>query len=171
MKEKADKTLCPDDSVVKNLSAMQEMQEMWFRSLGWEDPLEEEMASHSSVLAWRISQTEEPGWLQSMGLQRVGYDRAHTHTQYTIYLILLVGERGTFSVSVLSVLAQNSLRWSVFFSRRCSFPLFFFSILFFFKQYYRFSLGLYYFFKRQCPVDTYLYLRLFCSAETREKSA
>ena len=74
MKEKADKTLCPDDSVVKNLSAIQEMQEMWFRSLGWEDPLEEEMASHSSVLAWRISQTEEPGWLQSMGLQRVGYD-------------------------------------------------------------------------------------------------
>ena len=41
MKEKADKTLCPDDSVVKNLSAIQEMQEMWFRSLGWEDPLEE----------------------------------------------------------------------------------------------------------------------------------
>ena len=80
MKEKADKALCPDDSVVKTLSAMQEMQEMWFWSLGWEDPLEEEMASHSSVLAWRISQTEEPGWLQSMGLQRVGYDWAHTHT-------------------------------------------------------------------------------------------
>ena len=47
---------------------------MWFRSLGWEDPLEEEMASHSSVLAWRISQTEEPGWLQSMGFQRVGHN-------------------------------------------------------------------------------------------------
>ena len=86
MKEKADKTLCPDDSVVKNLSAMQEMQEIWFRSLGWEDPLEEEMASHSSVPAWRISQTEEPGWLQSMWLQRVGYDRGHTHTHNTQFI-------------------------------------------------------------------------------------
>ena len=41
---------------------------------GWEDPLEEEMAVHSSILAWRISWTEEPGGLQSMGTQRVGHD-------------------------------------------------------------------------------------------------
>ena len=43
------------------------MQEMPVPSLGWEDPLEKEMATHSSILAWEIQQTEEPGWLQSMG--------------------------------------------------------------------------------------------------------
>ena len=47
------------------------MQEMQVRSLGWEDPLEEEMATLSSILAWRISWTEEPGRLQSMGLQKI----------------------------------------------------------------------------------------------------
>ena len=44
------------------------------RSLGWEDPLEKEMATHSSTLAWKIPWTEEPGRLQSMGLQRVGHN-------------------------------------------------------------------------------------------------
>ena len=44
---------------------------MWAQSLSWEDPLEEIMATHSSILAWRIPQTEEPGGLQSLGLQRV----------------------------------------------------------------------------------------------------
>ena len=53
--------------VVKNLHAMQETQ-VW--SVGQEDPLEEEMAAHSNILAWRISQTEEPGGIQSMGLQK-----------------------------------------------------------------------------------------------------
>ena len=47
---------------------------MQVQSLGWEDPLEKGMASHSSVLAWRISWTEEPGRLQSIGSQRVGHD-------------------------------------------------------------------------------------------------
>ena len=61
-------------SNIKNLLAMQETQETWVRSLGWEDPLEEGMATHSSILAWRIPWTEEPGGLQSMGLQRVGHD-------------------------------------------------------------------------------------------------
>ena len=56
---------------VKRLPAMQET---WVRSLGWEDPLEKEMAAHSSILAWRIPRTEEPGGLQSMGSQRVGHD-------------------------------------------------------------------------------------------------
>ena len=51
---------------------MQETQEMWVQSLGREDPLEEEMSTHSSILAWRIPWTEEPGGLQSMGLQTVG---------------------------------------------------------------------------------------------------
>ena len=53
---------------------MQEPQETWVRSLGQEDPLEEEMATHSSIFAWRILWTEEPGGLQSMGSQRVGHD-------------------------------------------------------------------------------------------------
>ena len=57
--------------VVKNLPAMWET---WVRSLGWEDPLEMEMTTHSNMLAWRIPWTEEPGGLQSMGLQRVGHD-------------------------------------------------------------------------------------------------
>ena len=56
---------------IKNLPAMQETQ---VQSLGWEDPLEKGMATHSSILAWRIPWTEEPGELQSMGLQRVGRD-------------------------------------------------------------------------------------------------
>ena len=47
------------------------MQETWVRSLGWEDPLEKEMATHSSILAWRIPLTEEPGGLQSVGLQEL----------------------------------------------------------------------------------------------------
>jgi len=58
---------------VKNLPAMQETQEMQVRSLGWEDPLEEEMATHSNILAWKIPWTEEPDALQSMGSQRVGH--------------------------------------------------------------------------------------------------
>ena len=55
--------------MVKNLPAVQEMQETQVQSLGQEDLLEEEMATHSSILAWRISWTEEPGGLQSMGSQ------------------------------------------------------------------------------------------------------
>ena len=50
------------------------MQETQVRSLGWEDPLEKERATHSSILDWRIPQIEEPGALKSMGLQRVGHD-------------------------------------------------------------------------------------------------
>ena len=57
--------------MVKNMPAMQETQ---VQSLGGEDPLEKEMATHSSILVSRISWTEEPGRLQSMGLQRVGHD-------------------------------------------------------------------------------------------------
>ena len=60
---------------------MQEMSEKWVRSLDQEDSLEEGMATHSSVLAWRIPWTEEPGGLQSMGTPRVRHDWAHTHTQ------------------------------------------------------------------------------------------
>ena len=54
--------------MIKNLPAMRET---WVRFLGWENPLEKGMATYSSILAWRIPWTEEPGGLQSMGLQRV----------------------------------------------------------------------------------------------------
>ena len=57
--------------MVKNPPAMWET---WVPSLGWEDPLKKGMATHSSLLAWRISWTEESGGLQSMGLQRAGHD-------------------------------------------------------------------------------------------------
>ena len=56
------------------LLPLQEIQETRVRSLGWEDPLEEEMATHSSTLDWKISLTEEPGRLQSMGSQRVRHN-------------------------------------------------------------------------------------------------
>ena len=59
---------------VKNLPAMQETQEMPLQSRVWEDPLEEGMATHSSILAWRIPWTEEPGRQHSIGWQRVGHD-------------------------------------------------------------------------------------------------
>ena len=60
--------------MVKNPPAMQEPQKMWVRSLDPKDPLEEGMATHSRILAWRIPWTEEPGRLQSMGSQRVRHN-------------------------------------------------------------------------------------------------
>ena len=64
----------PGGSEVKNLPAVQKPQEMWVQSLGQEVPLEKSMAIHSSILAWRILWSEEPGGLWSMGLQRAGQD-------------------------------------------------------------------------------------------------
>ena len=61
----------PGGTVVKNLPANAGP---WTGSLGWEDPLEQEMATCSSILAWKIPWTEKPGRLQSMGLQRIGHD-------------------------------------------------------------------------------------------------
>ena len=58
----------------QRLKRLPPMWETRVQSLGWEDPLEEEMATHSSILAWRIAWTEEPGRLQSAGSQRVGHD-------------------------------------------------------------------------------------------------
>ena len=62
--------------VAQRLKHLPTMREAWVRSLGREDPLEKEMATHSSILSWRIPWTEEPGGLQSTGLQRVGHDWA-----------------------------------------------------------------------------------------------
>ena len=69
--------------MVKNPPAIWET---WVQSLGWEDRLEKEMAIHSSIIAWKIPWTEEPGRLQSMGLQRVGHDWA------TSLLFKMIGE-------------------------------------------------------------------------------
>ena len=60
--------------VAQRVKRLPAMQETWVRSLGQEDPLEKEMATHSSTLAWKIPWTEKPGRLQSMGSQRVGHD-------------------------------------------------------------------------------------------------
>ena len=79
--------------MVKNLPAVQET---WLRSLGWEDPLERGMATHSSILAWRIPWTEKPGGLQSMGSQRVGHGWAtntHSHTHInSIYVSIPISQ-------------------------------------------------------------------------------
>jgi len=76
---------CPEDVWASLVAQMAKnpptMRETWVCPLGWEDPLEEEMATHSSILAWRIPWTEEPCGLQSMGSPRVGHDWATKHTE------------------------------------------------------------------------------------------
>ena len=62
--------------VAQTVKRLPTMQETWVWSLDWEDPLEKEMATHSSILTWKIPWTEDPGRLQSTGSQRVGYDWA-----------------------------------------------------------------------------------------------
>ena len=86
---------------VKNLLAMQETR-VW--SLGWGDSLEKEMATHSSILAWEILWTEEPGRLQSMRSQRVGHNWvcAHTHTHISMFTLPWVNLYGDLSASELS---------------------------------------------------------------------
>ena len=77
----------PGDASGKEPTCQCRRQETWVRSLSQEGPLEEGLATHSSVLAWRIWWTEEPGRLQSTGLKRVGYDwgdLAHTHNMTTL---------------------------------------------------------------------------------------
>ena len=60
--------------VAQMVKCLPAMWKIWVQSLGWEDPLEKEMTTHSSTLAWKIPWMEEPGRLQSMGSQRVGHD-------------------------------------------------------------------------------------------------
>ena len=70
------------------------MQETWVHSLGQEDPLEQEMATHSSILAWKIPWAEQPGGLQSMGSQRVRHERAQIH----VCPVLETGEGGAWTL-------------------------------------------------------------------------
>ena len=69
------------------------MQDMWVQFLGWEDPLEEKMATHSSILAWKIPWTEETSGLQSMGQQRAGHNLVTEHTcTWTMYVVHRAGK-------------------------------------------------------------------------------
>ena len=86
---------------------MQETEEMWVWSLGQEDPLEEEMATHSSTLAWRIPWTEEPGGLQPMGLQRVN-DRAYEHISSLKSALLALNIHGRDKNLVLLLIVSSS---------------------------------------------------------------
>ena len=92
--------------MVQNLPAIQETR---VRSLGWEGPLEEGMATHSSILVWRIPRTEEPGGLQSTGLQRVGQDWATSTISF--HLLVISPSRPDPAVTCLpeSFQAQNVL--------------------------------------------------------------
>ena len=90
--------------LVKNLPAVQET---WVRSLGWENLLEKEMATHSSILAWKISRTEEPCGLQSMGLQ----SQARLSDQYLLmaHLQIKTNEISTGPKSLILCMLYNSL--------------------------------------------------------------
>ena len=93
--------------MVKN---MPPVKETWFRSLGQEDPLEKEIATHSSVLAGRIQFTEEPRGLQSMGLQRVGYDWA-TNTFSTLIKHLPWNSSSVFRLLLFPPSLSQSRFW------------------------------------------------------------
>ena len=102
--------------MVKRLPAVWET---WVWSLGWEDHLEKEMATHSSTLAWKIPWMEEPGRLQSTGLQRVGHDWV-TSLSFLFLLPLTIHLPQTLSIhhkSENSVLSQNSPRSFIAYSR------------------------------------------------------
>ena len=72
----------PSGLAVRNPPAVQETQEIWIWPLGWEDPLEEKMATHYSILAWKIPWTKKPGRLQSIGSQRVRHNWAHRNDMH-----------------------------------------------------------------------------------------
>ena len=98
------------------------MLETWVQSLGQEDPLEEEMATHSSILAWRIPRTEEPGELQSMGSQRVGHSwTTNTNSSYYLFTCILswMFLRNTSECKLLSCVRLFMTLWTV----ACQAPL------------------------------------------------
>ena len=90
--------------MVKNPLSTQEMEEMQIRSLGWEDPREEGIAIHRSILAWRIPWTEEPVGLQSIGLHRVGHDLKQLSTH--------MPQIGTWGYALLEKPRKLALRYS-----------------------------------------------------------
>ena len=88
---------------VKHLSTMQETR---VRALGWEDPLEKEMAIHSSTIAWKIPWTEEPGKLQSMGLQRVGHNSNVKDLISTAFAV----NKSTFTYIIFGIVTQGECK-------------------------------------------------------------
>ena len=103
----------PGGSAVKNVPAMQEI---WVWSLGWEDPLEKEMAIHSSTIAWKIPWTEEPGRLQSTGSQRVGRDWMTSLSLWAFFGIAFLwdcNENWTFPVLWPLLSFPNSLTYQM----------------------------------------------------------
>ena len=96
--------------LVKNLPAMQEIQ---VQSLGQEDPLEKETATHSSILPWRIPGTEAPGRLQSTGLHKVGHDWARSTAQHIKQITnenLLYGTGNSTQCSVVTYMGRKSMK-------------------------------------------------------------
>ena len=91
--------------MARRLKCLPAMQETWVRSLGWEDPLEKEMATHSSILAWRIPWAEEPGGLQSTGSQRVGHNWA-TSLHLSISKVFFLSWK-----HIISILYQCDFYW------------------------------------------------------------
>ena len=118
--------------MVKRLSTMQETR---VRSLGWEDPLEKEMAIHSSTIAWKIPWTEEPGRLQSMGSQRVGHDWA-TSLAYLLACKVLHGktQMNLLVNPVLSWLLLQRLSWILLILKQYGFEMQVYSYMDFFFQ-------------------------------------
>ena len=98
--------------IVKNPPAIHET---WVHSLGWEDPLEEGITTHSSILSWRIPWTEEPGGLQSMGLRRVGHDWAAKHSMHSQHWELLLNQeiRKWFWYTVYTGITWGALKQAV----------------------------------------------------------
>ena len=107
----------PCGAVVKNRLSMQETQEIQVQTLGWADPLEEKMATHSSILAWKIPWTKEPGGLQSIDLGRVRHDSV-TNTFPFLFFSLCVAVVQSLSYVLLFVTAwtaacQTSLSFTI----------------------------------------------------------
>ena len=91
---------------VKNSPAMQETQETWVRFLGQEDSVEEKIVTHSSILAWEIPWTEDPGRLQSMGPQRIGHDWANNTFTLTLSTLTEMNLGEIFFIVILIGIAE-----------------------------------------------------------------
>ena len=106
--------------MIKNLPVMQET---WDWSLGQEVPLEKEMVTHSSILAWRIPWTEEPGELQSMGLQRVKHDWATNTLWLTLIFLSTFCIRGyiiLYNICIIQYNIHSSLHYVLLKKRKCA---------------------------------------------------
>ena len=93
--------------MVKNPPAMRGTW-VWVRSLGWEDPLQKEMATCSSILAWGIPWTEEPGGLESTGSQRVRHDSVTEHTQHRQMLVSIFHQSRIFNQDIMLLFKMHS---------------------------------------------------------------